>query len=259
MTQVSREQALDIAHALVRESPADETEVTFEQVSERFVRFAACGPTQTADRSRCELAVRVRLVQGGGLREARASVVANSLPDGRRALARAIELAQFAPPNAALAKLGAAVDLRASPRQEQSQPHEFAHKATWIRAALEAARTANLEPAGLIQTSSLARAIVNSRGRAVFDTTGRHSFALTLTGGGGAGTAQDSAASAEQVDHARVISRAVEKAVSSRDPIGVPPGDYSVVLEPLAVSSILLFAAYQGFGAREVDEQSSFL
>ena len=31
------------------------------------------------------------------------------------------------------------------------------------------------------------------------------------------------------------------------------------MLEPAAVSALLLFAAYHGFGAREVHEQSSFL
>jgi PmbA protein len=47
--------------------------------------------------------------------------------------------------------------------------------------------------------------------------------------------------------------------VRNRAPEPPAAGDYPVVLEPAAVSSILLFAAYQGFGAQEVEEQASFL
>jgi predicted Zn-dependent protease len=39
----------------------------------------------------------------------------------------------------------------------------------------------------------------------------------------------------------------------------LPPGRYTVVLEPAAVASLLLFASYKGFGAQQVEEGSSFL
>jgi len=251
--------ALEVAARIVRESPAAETEVTLEHGLERFARFAADGPTQSADRERHEFAVRVRLEEGGGLREARASVAGNSLADGRRALARAIELARFAPANSELVPMGGAVEVRETVAPPQTLAHSFEDKARWIRAALEACRARELEPAGLIQSTALARAIVNSRGRAVFGQTGRHGFSLTASGAGGAGLAQAFGAQPDQVDHGRVIQKAVDKALQSRAPVALEPGEYPVVLEPLAVSAILLFAAYQGFGAREVEEQSSFL
>ena len=259
MDLLAREQALDIASALVQESQADECEVTLEHVAERFVRFAGGGPTQNADRARYELAVRVRIDRGGGLQESRASVAGRSLQDGRRALARAMELARFAPPNPELVELGAAVDVRESLAAPSCLGHGFGDKAAWVRAALAAASAAQLEPAGLIQSSALARAIVNSRGRAVYGQTARHAFSLSVSGGGGAGTAQASGASPENVDHAAVIAKAVAKGVRSRDPLPIEAGEYTLVLEPLAVSALLLFCAYQGFGAREVDERSSFL
>ncbi len=259
MSLVTREQALELAGRLVRESNAYETEVTFEHGIERFARFAEGGPTQTADRERFELAVRVRFDESGGLREARASVAANTLADGRRALAKALELCSFAPANPELVAMGGEVSVRETLVSPETLAHSFDEKARWIRAALDACRAAELEPAGLIQSTALARAIVNSRGRAVYGQTGRHSFALTATGGGGAGMAQASGAEPGLVDHERVMRKAVEKALASRAPADIEAGDYCVVLEPLAVSSILLFAAYQGFGAREVDERSSFL
>ncbi|MEO6710964.1 MAG: metallopeptidase TldD-related protein, partial [Planctomycetota bacterium] len=259
MSLVSREQALEIAEGLVRESAADETEVTFEHGIERFARFATGGPTQSADRERFELAVRVRLDGPGGLRESRASVAANSIAEGRRALERALQLASFAPANPELVPLGGAVVVRETLVHPAVLAHAFADKARIILTALKACEIAQLEPAGLIQSSALAKAIVNSRGRTVYGQTGRHAFSLSASGGGGAGTAQASGAEPGIVDHGEVSMRAIDKALRSRDPIALAPGEYCVLLEPLAVSAILLFAAYQGFGAREVEEQSSFL
>jgi predicted Zn-dependent protease len=259
MQLFAREQALETAAALVRESEADETEVTLEHTVERFVRFDAHGPTQNADRARLEFAVRVRLASDGGLREARASVGGATLADGRRALARALELARLAPPNPELVELGGAVEVPKTTAALEALSHTFEDKAKWISSALQAARASELEPAGLIQSSALARAIVNSRGRAVYGQTARHGFSLSTSGGGGAGIAQASGASPKYVDHARLIAKSVARGAQSRNPIDLPPGEYTVVLEPLAVSAILLFTAYQGFGAREVDERSSFL
>jgi PmbA protein len=254
----SRERALELALALARESTALETEVTFEHGVERFARFAAEGATQSADRERFEIAVRVRLDDVEGLREARATVSGSTLEAGRAALARAMELARYSPPNRALVPLGGPVEVPRTLAEPSTLAHSFADKSRWIARALELCLP-HFEPAGLLQSSALAKAIVNSRGRAVYGQTGRFAASLTVSGGGGSGMAQASAARPELVDHERLFESARRTAEQSRDPRPLEPAEYTVVLEPLAVSSILLFAAYQGFGAREVEEQSSFL
>ncbi|HUR27424.1 MAG TPA: metallopeptidase TldD-related protein, partial [Planctomycetota bacterium] len=250
--------ALELCQALVRESAADETEVTFEHGVEQFARYAASGVTQSADRERYELAVRVRLAGPGGLREARASVAGCTLAEGRRALQRALELASFAPPHPELVPLGGPVRVRDTRVHSATLQHAFEDKARLVAEA-QGGGERGFEPAGLIQTSALAKAIVNSRGRAVYGQTGRFASNLTVTGEGGAGTAQASSARPNRALCDSVVRTAWKKAMQSRDPRSIAPGEYTVVLEPLAVSSILLFAAYQGFGAREVEEQSSFL
>ncbi len=55
------------------------------------------------------------------------------------------------------------------------------------------------------------------------------------------------------------MRRAVRKADLGREPRHLDAGAYTVVLEPNAVSSLLLFASYVGFGAQDVAEESSFL
>ena len=72
MDVVSGDRLLELAHRLVEVSPATETEVIAGASCDRFARFAASGPTQSADRVLPRVQVRVRVERGGGLAEAQA-------------------------------------------------------------------------------------------------------------------------------------------------------------------------------------------
>jgi len=265
MPLLPQEEALARAQALVDKSTAAETEVTIDSVEDRFARFADTGPTQSADRERADVSIRVRLTSEDGtpgLREARA--VCGSLDDVvlDSALARAMALASVAHPNSKLVPLGGPVDVPETAAQRPTMDHTFREKAQWIDHALDACRREDLQPAGLVQTTGQARAIVNSAGRAVYGVKTRAAFALTASAkssGGGSGFADAIASNVEQIDAESVVKRAVDKAILNRSPRPIDPGEYTVVLEPSAASSLLLFASYCGFGAQDFAEKSSFL
>src|SRR5262249_18377150 len=75
----------------------------------------------------------------------------------------------------------------------------------------------------------------------------------------GAGWATDIAAQRPAIDERAIAESAVKKALATRGARPVDPGNYTVILEPAAVASLLLFAAYKGFGAQQVEDGSSFL
>ncbi len=254
------DEAEALARRIVALSSADETEVTVDSVADAFVRFADSGPTQNADRERVDVAVRVRLATPDGWREARATCCGTDEAAHRGAIERALALARVSPPNAELPELGGPVDVPASAGDPAVLRHGFEAKARWAKRAIDACVAEDLRPAGLVQTTARSRAIVSSAGRAVRGGASRAGFALTATApSGGAGIGSGVAARIDALDAERVVERAVTKAAASRDPQPIEPGEYTVVLEPLALSSILLFASYHGFGAREVEERSSFL
>ncbi|MCP3915081.1 MAG: TldD/PmbA family protein [bacterium] len=259
----TQDQALDFLQSVVAASDADETEVTLDATEDRFARFAEEGPTQSGDRERVDLAVRVRVADpGGGFKEARATCGSLDLADARAALERATILARMGHTNAELVPLGGAVDVPETAPERPTLDHTFREKADWVRAALGACKAEELAPSGLARTTGMTRTIVNSAGRAVHGARTRASFAVTASakdGEGGSGFAEQSHANVERISHESVIRRAVSKAVQNRTPQAIEPGEYTVVLEPSAVSSLLLFAAYHGFGAQEVDERSSLL
>lgn len=261
MSLLQDDHAFDLLEALIAESSADETEATLECVEERFVRFAPSGPTQSADRERFELAVRVRYAQpGGGFREARATTGTLDRVEVQAALQRASTLARLAAPSSDAQPLGGSVDIPGTAPERPTQDHTFREKAAWIERALARTEADGLLGAGLVSTQVANRTLVNSAGRRVHAARSRASFSLTACdprgGHGGAGTAEQIDANVDRIDADAVIGRATETALLSRDPIELEPRDWTVVLAPRAVAGLLLAA---NFGAQEYAEGSSFL
>ena len=268
MALLQSDHALELLRGIVDRSSADQTEVTLESVEDSFVRYASSGPTQNADRERHQLSIRVRLSAGGergafgGWREARATCGTLDEDSVSRTLQRALDLAELAESNASLVPMGGEVEVAGTAAQRPTMDHTMSEKSAWISLALASCEAQGLEAAGLAQTTAQSRTLVNSCGRAVHGARSRAAFSLTasaLGGEGGSGFAETIVSNVEELDAVRMIERAVAKACMNRSPEGIDPGSYTVVLEPAAVSSLLLFAESHGFGAREYKEESSFL
>ncbi len=262
MELLDRDETLDLARRVLAASEADETEVTLTSTTDRFVRFAESGPTQSADRGRYRLAVRAIFADDEGRRPARATCDGVDESLWRPTLERAAELARCAPFDPELPALGGPVEAERRRPDEATLAHSFEEKAGWVRAALDACARARLVPAGLAQTSGAACGLVNSAGREVYGARSRAALSLTASApgfDGGSGFGEQIRERVDELDPAAVVSRAMEKAVANREPVPIDPGAYTVVLEPSAVSSLLLFASYRGWGAQEVEERSSFL
>lgn len=260
MTLLSSDHALEVCQALVDASPADETEVTLQAEEDRFVRYSPEGPSQNGDRERYELSIRVRLHTEGGWKEARASLGTLGLDDGRAAIKRAMALAGAAAPDPKRLPLGGAVDIPGSAPHRPTQDHSFREKAEWIEAALTSCDQADLEPAGLARTTVFSRSLVNSAGRVAEGALSRAHFSLTATpsdGSGDGGVAEQTHCDVGCIDPSEVIARAVDRGTRGRNPQKIEAQEYTVVLEPLAVSSLMLFLGYAGLGAQELHEECS--
>ncbi len=63
----------------------------------------------------------------------------------------------------------------------------------------------------------------------------------------------------KNIDHMNVIEKAVDKGLNNLDTVSVDPGEYTVILEPMAVNSLVLYLSMMGFSAKAVQEQRSFM
>ncbi len=75
----------------------------------------------------------------------------------------------------------------------------------------------------------------------------------------GFGWGERCSADVSDIDHIEVGNTAIEKGLSNLNPQKIEAGEYEVVLEPLAVKSILMYLNMMGFSAKKVQEERSFM
>ncbi len=251
---LERERARRLAEAALRASTADETEVCVEVTEQELNRFTADHPVQNLVRRMARISVRVH-VDG---HEGKASTGTVTEEAVRRTVDRAVAVARHTPrPAGGLLPMAEPQDYRLR-RREALEPDPRA-TARSVATMTGAAREQGCRAAGIQTGESELRLVMNSRGLEVHDVDNRAQVSLTVFKDEGAGWATDIGADPTKLDEHEVARTAVRKALASRDPVAVEPGHYTVVLEPSAVASLLLFAAYKGFGAQQVEDGSSFL
>ncbi|MBI2861841.1 MAG: TldD/PmbA family protein, partial [Chloroflexi bacterium] len=121
------------------------------------------------------------------------------------------------------------------------------------------AKARGLTGAGNCETAAYEFAVANSLGVEVYyqgTEASAHAVALAEDGSGyGAQASCDFG----DLDGEAIAGEAVERALRARGPIVVEQGDYEVILGEYAVAEMLEILAYLGFGAKTVQEGTSFL
>jgi predicted Zn-dependent protease len=79
------------------------------------------------------------------------------------------------------------------------------------------------------------------------------------TGSESTGWAQAQSPRIGDIDAEAMAKRAADKAVASANPLELPPGKYTVILEPAAVLDLLGYLWYQFAGTSHIDKLSCFL
>lgn len=120
-----------------------------------------------------------------------------------------------------------------------------------------------LSAAGAYETTTAEVALANTEGQFCWSPSSRASASASAVGGGGdeggSGFAEAHGTSAPALDFESLGRRAAAKARESRNARDLEPGRYEVVLEPPAVSTLVDFLAYMGFGGRALIEERSCL
>jgi len=111
---------------------------------------------------------------------------------------------------------------------------------------------------GAYETTAVEVGLANSEGQFCWAPSSQASITTVVTGGsGGNGFAETFTPRVAELDPVKVGARASRKAVDSQDPQDLDPGTYEVVLEPAAVSTLVGFLSYVGFGGRAILEGRS--
>lgn len=251
---LSPERARRLAETALRASAADEIEVVVQQCELELNRFTADHPVQNLVRLQSRVSVRVR-VDG---HEGKAATGTPTDEAVRRTVGRATAVARHAPrlPDDTLPMAGPQTYRLRGRDPVAPDPAATSRSVASMTAQ---ARAEGCRVSGIQSAENDFRLVMNSRGLEVADLDTRAEVSFTAFRDDGAGWASALAARRDGISEEAVAGRAVAKALASRAPKPVPPGRYTVVLEPPAVASLLLFASYKGFGAQQVEEGTSFL
>lgn len=125
--------------------------------------------------------------------------------------------------------------------------------------ACRLAREAGLAASGSVNTVGEEIAVANSQGVFAYTPRSRAGMTIVATGTDGSGYADELSLNLATIDAEAVATRAVETGLRAQRPREVAPGDYTVILQPAAVSDMLSFLSMLGFNGRAVQEGRSFM
>jgi predicted Zn-dependent protease len=233
---------------------ADDVEVLAIHEWGGLTRFASSAIHQNTWRE--DTGVKVRVVTQG--RTAVASTNDLSKEGAVRAARDALEIAVVAAPDPSYPGLAPK-----APYPDLDGFHEAAASMTPAQQAEEVAQivghaTDGLEAAGAYETQCVEVALANTEGQFCYHPGTQASVSVLMSGtDGGAGYAEAFGRSPEDLDRELVGERAAQKARDSANPRDLDLGRYDVVLEPLAVSTLIAFLGWLGFGGRQISEGRS--
>ncbi len=249
-------QAREIAEGILAMSNADDTSVSVSDSWTGNTRSAVNRITTAGEVTNTSVSISARFGQR------QASVSTNRLDnDSLQAAVEAAEAqARLSPENPELMPLLGAQEYAASAGFFDSTASLGPAKRGQVAAdaIAAAAEHGDLVAAGFLTATARASAIANSAGMFGYHRSTAVDYELTIrttdgTGSGWAGTAHRDWSA---VDTSDIHSRAVERALGSRSPQSLDPGDYPVVFTAEAVSELVGLLS-RSLSARSADEGRS--
>jgi predicted Zn-dependent protease len=133
-----------------------------------------------------------------------------------------------------------------------------ADRADGIAKIVNAAKKNKLVTAGIFSSSQSAEAVVNSKGLSVYHRQTSAEVSITMLADSSSGWQKANSPDVGNIDPVRLAEIAAQKARDSRGPQELPPGKYTVILEPSAVLDLVGFMFWD-FGGLAILDQRSFL
>lgn len=249
-----RELFAQVQHA-ARSLGVVEIEAIFSAHRDALTRFANNTIHQNVAEQTQWLSVRAALDH----RTARATTNRLDSTSIRSAVEQAVALAKSAGPDAELLPLAQPSVVPAIQRFEAATagatPEE---RARAVAEAIRVVEGSGQTAAGIYSTGETVEAILNSQGVAAWHSETLAQFSITAMAHDSSGWAKASAVSSRAMDVRALAKRASDKARLSDNPREVPPGRYTVVLEPAAVLD-LVGQIFGDFSATALRDQRSFL
>jgi predicted Zn-dependent protease len=244
-----------ISDKIFKLSDADETEVQISAISDALTRFA----NNTIHQNVAEqvLSVSVRTVLDGCT--ARATTNKTDDDSLRRVVEASKILARSQPRVPGLLSMPGPQKYAKVLRYFENTAHATpADRARAVVKVAEMAEKRKQTAAGILSTGVSQFAIANSNGLFASHRQTRAEFSITILEPDSSGWAKANSPDFNRIDPAALALSASEKSAASRSPQEVPPGKWTVILEPSAVLDLVGSLFYDFAGTAIEDQRSCF-
>ena len=255
---LTQDKAADIFERIKKRSTADEVEVLFSGGTSSLTRFANNVIHQNVAEENA--VVSVRTVFGG--RTARATT--NKLDDEslKRAVQSSERLAKVQHPDPDLLPIpdscGPAAESLPMRHFAETAASTPAQRAETVKKIVLVAEKHKLTTAGICSTSELVEGVFNSRGLSDWHAQTSSEISITMLAADSSGWQKANSPNVANLNAVELAEIAARKALESASPREIPPGKYTVILEPAAVLDIVGFMFFD-FGGLSILDQRSFL
>jgi PmbA protein len=249
---------LGIVHSvlrLARSAGAEQTEVHVEEVADSLTRFANNGIHQNV--AEHGLTVSIRNVVDG--RTARATTNRTDEDSLRGAIQASLSLAHSEPKDTRLLPMPGKQKLRRVNRFVRNTAALSAEdRARAVRLACDLAVKKGQVAAGIFASGQSQSVIGNSRGLFAAYRETHAEFSVTMQEESAASWAKANTSDVRALEPQKLAERAAEKAHLAVNARELPPGRYTVILEPAAVLDLVGFLFYD-FAATALEDKRSCL
>ncbi|HEV2963786.1 MAG TPA: TldD/PmbA family protein [Candidatus Angelobacter sp.] len=256
---LTQDKAQSVFDRIKKFSTASEIEVIFSSNNFSLTRFA----NNTIHQNVAELneAASVRVAFDG--KTARATTNRFDDESLKRAVQSAESIAKVQEPNPDLLPVASPEESRLdapAPQRwfEQTAAITPADRAEAVGTIVSVAKKSGLTTAGIYSSSEHAEAIFNSKGLATFHRHTSAEVSITMLAEDSSGWQKANSPDVKNLDPVRLAEIAARKAKESSNPKELPPGKYTVILEPAAVLDLVGFLFWD-FGGMAILDQRSFL
>ena len=254
---IGEDELLARAQSVLKSAPGDGALLLLHANSGALTRFTANHIHQNVATENVGVTAKVIVGDRAGVAST------NALDRGalKRVLAQAAEVARSLEKPSEQAVLAQPQSLPAEPPRSDpdracSEPDARAQAVKGM--AKRAARSA-AEAAGALSEGVSVLAVASTAGVALVTTLSQAELNLVVTKDSGTGFGHACARYPDQLPMEETVERALSKCLMNQEPIELPAGQYTSVLEPDAVAELVSFLAYLGFGAKTVQEGRSFV
>ncbi|KPL03920.1 MAG: hypothetical protein AMJ90_02725 [candidate division Zixibacteria bacterium SM23_73_2] len=253
---IEKEKATEILERGLKLSQADQTELVLLEEDTKLTRFAENVIHQNVAKYDHTLFARAVLGKKVGV------AVTNGIEedDLKKVVGDAVEIAKNLEDDPDFESLPTSPDAeKVSGFYENTSTFSPEDRAFWVAEIVKKCKEKKILATGALEITNQGLTVTNSLGiRQYFEGTEAY-LSLTSSKNSQSGWAQGLSRDVNEIDLDNITETAIEKTLRSEDPMELPPGEYTVILEEAAVASLLLFLGFLGFGAKTFIQGRSFM